>query len=750
MDGLGEDRTGAGPPAQLGHESRPSWSAQSDVIARRIGFVFVGAGATGLLSMLFPPSRYGSVPLTAVAAVTALGVGTALLLGRVRAGSVVATQAVLAFATLLVSVSVYASGAPSSGAMFFYLWATPYAFALFTRAQASIQTLWMAVCAAVVLVIQMQIHPGIGTPADLAGMWFLAVATVIAVGTLVRGLSRSLRDVDRRFHRAFQDSRVGAAFVSTDGRWLDVNDALCRMLGREPAELLGTPLVSLTIPEDRGSTTQAIGLATKGFTTYEKRYLRPDGAVVWVEVSASLITPEIGAPYLFAQYRDLTAHRHDRDTLAYQAVHDPLTGLFNRTLLLDRLQTALARGDQVAVILLDLDGFKVVNDSLGHHAGDGVLTALAPRLEAATQPTDTLARLGGDEFVVLCERLAGPLDAVDRAARLAAAVTEPFELDGGRHSVTASLGVAVSDGPADTATTLLRDADAAMYRAKAKGRGQVELFDHTMRDEAVARLQLEHDLRLAIDEEQFVLEYQPIVDTVTLAPVALEALIRWNHPTRGLLAPASFIPLAEETGLIDPIGDWVLDTACTQLAAWQESAGLRTLKVAVNVSPVQLASAGFAPRVARVLRRSRLTPGSLCLEITENVILATQAPAAALTALKALGTRIFLDDFGTGYSSLAYLTRFPIDTLKIDQAFIAALDGSAHSSAITKAIIALAHELDLGVVGEGVETTAQLEQLRRLHCPAIQGYVISRPIPAASVPAYLVQFRPQPALTGAA
>ncbi len=412
-------------------------------MAHAVGFAFVAAGVTGFVSLVFPAARFGSPVLAAAVATFAFTVGAGLLVVRRRGKSYGEGWYVLALATLTVSFAVYASGAPVSGAMCFYLWVVPYAFALSPK-RAAAQTAWMAACYGAVLMIQAHEHPTIGAKGELEGLWFISVVTVCAVGMLVRALSRSLRDADRHFHRAFQDSQIGAAFVSTDGRWLDVNPALLRLLGRDREEVLGMSLTEMTVPDDRDKTDEAVAAAANGPIEYEKRYSRPDGGIVWVEVSASLITPESGTPYLFSQYRDVTAHKLDRDALAHQAVHDPLTGLFNRTLLLDRLQLALAREEAVAVILLDLDGFKFVNDSIGHHAGDKILTELAPRLAAATAPGDTLARLGGDEFVVLCEGLKGRGDVHERARRLAPSVAAPIEISPGRqHKPTASLGVSL-------------------------------------------------------------------------------------------------------------------------------------------------------------------------------------------------------------------------------------------------------------------------------------------------------------------
>jgi diguanylate cyclase (GGDEF)-like protein/PAS domain S-box-containing protein len=734
--GLG--RAGGAP----GRYSEPSWSAQADLIARGIAVAFIAAAGTGLVSIAFPSAGFGSTLLETVVAALALVTGFALLRASSRVRLTGATPFILGFATALVSLGVYAGGAPASGALLFYLWVIPFAFALLSPAQAALQVGWMAACYGLVLVLQVHEHPGIGASAELEGLWVIVVVTGVAVGMLVRVLSRFLRDVDGRFHRAFRDSPIGAAFISTDGRWLEVNEALCAILARTREELVGTSLFEITAVEDRGTTVSAFARVVqgKGFVEYEKRYLRPDGDIVWVEASGAVITPESGAPYLFAQYRDITAHRRDRDALAHQAVHDPLTALFNRTLLLERLERALGRREPVAILLLDLDGFKTVNDSLGHHTGDEVLRGIAPRLAAAVAPGDTLARLGGDEFVVLCLGLTDPVEAVARARRLAAAVATPIELPTGSHTLSASIGVATSHGRPDTAATLLRDADAAMYRAKAKGRGRIELFDHTMRDEAQARLRLEQDIQVALAGAQFTVEYQPIVDIDTLEPVAFETLLRWDHPDRGRLAPETFIPLAEETGLITPIGDWVIATACAQLADWQASAPERVgLRMSVNVSPVQLSVDGFVRRVARIIRRSGITPGSLALEITESALLGDEAPAAALAELKALGVNIVLDDFGTGYASLAYLTRFPIDTLKIDETFIAPLDGSPQGATITRTILAIAHELGLDVIAEGVETRLQLEQLRALGCPHVQGQVIAYPFLAYDVPPYLAR-----------
>ena len=728
--------------ASAGAGSEPSWSAQSDFIARGMAVAFIVAGVAGFVSIAFPSARFGSPHLAECAAGVALLSGLVLLMVRSRVKLAGANRLILAFASVVVSLAVFAGGAPASGALLFYLWVIPFAFVLLSAAQAAIQVGWMGVCYALVLGLQVHEHPGIGATSELAGLWFIVVVTGLALGMLVRVLTRSLRDVDHRFGRAFEGSQIGAAFFSTEGQWLEVNAALCQILGRRPEDLIGTSLYEITAPEDHDATDAAFARAARGehVVEYEKRYLRPDGEIVWVAVSGSVITPEIGPPYMFGQYRDITTQRRDRVALAHQAAHDPLTALFNRTLLLERLERALTRHEAVAVLLLDLDGFKTVNDSLGHHTGDDVLRGIAPRLAAAVAPGDTLARLGGDEFVVLCVGLRAPQEAIDRARRLAAAVATPFELATGHHRLSVSIGVATSHGRPDTAATLLRDADAAMYRAKAAGGGRVELFDHTMRNEALEQLLLEQDIRVALDRGEFTLAYQPIVGIDAVRPVAFEALLRWDHPERGRLEPEAFMPLAEETGLIGPIGDWVIASACARLADWQTTApGQARLRMHVNLSPAQLSPEGFVDRVGRIIRRSRIAAGSLSLGISESALLGDEAPAAVLAALRTLGARIALDDFGTGYSSLLSLARFPIDALRIHRTFVAALDGTPGSATVTKAILAVARELALDVVAEGVDTDPQLERLRVLGCPQLQGRAISRPLLAAEVPAYLAR-----------
>jgi diguanylate cyclase (GGDEF)-like protein/PAS domain S-box-containing protein len=415
----------------------------------------------------------------------------------------------------------------------------------------------------------------------------------------------------------------------------------------------------------------------------------------------------------------------------HRALHDPLTGLPNRDLFADRLALTLARarrgGPLPAVLIADLDQFKLVNDSLGHHAGDELLRAVAPRFAAAVRETDTVARFGGDEFVVLSDGVGSEQQALALAQRLASVLDDPIEVAGGPVFVSASFGVAAAVATSDAAG-LLRDADAALYRAKARGRGRCELFDAPMRAQAMARLEIETGLRVALGGDQLALHYQPVVDLRSGATLALEALMRWRHPVRGAVSPGEFIPVAEEAGLIVPLGRWALHEACRHAAAL----GPDGPPVSVNLSARQLAFPGVVGEVAVVLDRTGLAPERLWLELTETALFEeADAPLSVLHELKALGIALVLDDFGTGYSSLAYLQRFPLDALKIDRAFVAEMTEDERASALVVAIATMARSLGLTVVPEGIETEAQRDALLELGCRYGQGFLFGRPEPAS-------------------
>ena len=426
------------------------------------------------------------------------------------------------------------------------------------------------------------------------------------------------------------------------------------------------------------------------------------------------------------------------DAIRDRAVHDPLTGLPNRVLFVDRLEHALARigrqDSQAAILFLDLDHFKLVNDSLGHHVGDELLTAAAPRLRQALRSSDTVARFGGDEFGILLEDIASERDAIETAERIAAIFARPFVLSGSEHFVTTSIGIALARG-GERADELIRDADAAMYRAKERGRARYEVFDEGMRGRAIERLRVENDLRRALERGELRLEYQPVVSLRNFSLVGVEALLRWRHPERGEIPPSEFIPIAEENGLIEPIGRWVLEQACRQAAQWYHARpDAAPLTMSVNLSAVQVTRRSLPDVVASVLRSTGLDPACLSLEITETVMVRdAEGLGEVLNALKALGVRLVLDDFGTGYSSLSYLTRLPLDVLKVDRSFVDGLGSESRDTAITETIIAMSRALSLDVVAEGVETAQHVRELSRLGCGLAQGFHFSRAVPAEEI-----------------
>ncbi len=423
--------------------------------------------------------------------------------------------------------------------------------------------------------------------------------------------------------------------------------------------------------------------------------------------------------------------------LAYHALHDPLTTLPNRTLFLDRLGHALARahrtGDWIAVLFLDLDRFKTINDSLGHETGDLLLVEVAERLRTLIRPADTIARFGGDEFMVLCEDIASERDAIALAERLTTGTVEPFTIDDQEIFLGMSAGIAFSRGGDTNAEEMIRNADQTMYHAKAHG-SPFALFDEEMHARAVRKLKTENELHRAVDRGELTLHYQPQLSLDGGQMMGVEALVRWRHPGRGLLAPEHFIELAEETGLIIPIGAWVLEQACRQLSAWD--AENAPLLMAVNLSPRQLMDPSLVEMVEKSLHSSGLDAGHLCLEITESTVASDPARALeVLGALKGLGVTLGIDDFGTGQSSLAALDSYPVDILKVDRSLVARLGADAKRVRMLSAVVGLAHALDLFAVAEGVETEAQLDELRDVDCDAAQGYLFSRPKPPEQISA---------------
>ena len=474
----------------------------------------------------------------------------------------------------------------------------------------------------------------------------------------------------------------------------------------------------------------------------EYRIVRPDGAERWVEDRARTINgPDGKAVRIDGVISDISDRKLHAERIAYQANHDALTGLPNRILLNDRISQALAqacRSDQhVAILFLDLDGFKFVNDSYGHAFGDALLRTVAARLEVVTRESDTVARLGGDEFVILLPSLARSEDAVQVAEKVLQAFSVQISQDGRELHLSASIGISVFPQDGDRSDLLLQHADVAMYRAKANGRNGFKAYSVEMGVQAQDRMEIESALRVALERRQLELHYQPQVDGASGRIVGVEALLRWHHPTLGMVAPSRFIPVAEETGLIIPIGEWVLRTSAAQAKAWHAS-GHTELCVAVNMSAKQFQQQDVPALVRDVLDRTGLPAQCLELELTESVLMqCTDAAVQTMRQIKALGVRLALDDFGTGYSSLSYLKRFPIDVLKIDQSFTFEVTSDDGAASITRAIIAMARSLNMTTVAEGVETREQLEFLGMLGCDVMQGYHISRPVPASQITAML-------------
>jgi diguanylate cyclase (GGDEF)-like protein/PAS domain S-box-containing protein len=544
---------------------------------------------------------------------------------------------------------------------------------------------------------------------------------------------------EAEFRMLAEHSGDALARHDREGRFLYASPATEAMLGYRPDEMVGRTLwdLGLVHPEDAGVARSLGGsvLTAEGATTTGSwRVVRPDGSIRWVETAVRSVPDHVGdAHQVVTVTRDVTERKDAEARLAHQARHDTLTGLPNRALFLDRLEQALRRSDRngsrVAVLFVDLDRFKLINDSFGHAAGDRVLCDVAARLRPALRPADTIARFGGDELTVLCEDVDGEAGARAIARRIAALFEEPFLVEDGEAFLQASIGIAIA-GDNTAPEDLIRDADAAMYRAKEGGRAAVEVFDEAMRRDARERVATESALRRAIARDELCIHVQPVVGLRDDRIHGFEALVRWQHPERGLVPPGDFIPLAEETGLIVPIGNFVVREVCRTLARWREEAGAPWVQCSVNLSVRHLQQPDLVETVATALERYGVRADRLVLEITESAVMENgSGTVETLEALKALGVRLALDDFGTGYSSLAHLHRFPLDVLKIDRSFTAALDEDHQGASIAGAIVSLAQALGLATVAEGIEDGAQLRQLERLGCTFGQGFHFSRPRP---------------------
>jgi diguanylate cyclase (GGDEF)-like protein/PAS domain S-box-containing protein len=538
----------------------------------------------------------------------------------------------------------------------------------------------------------------------------------------------------RRFHASFELLPIGAAHAATDGRFLYANPALCAMLGYERDQCMALLLQTLVHSDDATTLNMAIALHAKRLSdfrqTHELRLRRKDDSVFWASVTLSLIQ-DAHAPYFLVVVENIGTNKPTEQRLAHRAYHDSLTGLPNRALFHEHLKQILPSSRRqdgfVAVLFIDLDHFKVVNDTMGHAAGDSLLQQAAARIDACTREADTVGRIGGDEFGAILTGLASAGDAGVIADKIMASLAEPFQIDGRDAFVTASIGVTLCPTDSDDPDTLLRNADTAMYRAIELGRNNYQFFTAEMNHLMVKRASLENGLHKALERKELFLQYQPQCDLRSGRIVGVEALMRWRHPEMGIVSPGDFIPVAEASGLIVAMGEWAIREACAQNKAWQD-AGLPPVVVAVNMSARQFRQPDVSAVVQRALRESGLDGRYLELELTESLVMDNaEALIATMRELKSLGVRLSIDDFGTGYSNLGYLKRFPLDALKIDRSFVSGI-GTDDDGAIAATVVTLGHSLGLHVVAEGVETEVEMEFLRDMGCDIMQGYLIGKPM----------------------
>ncbi|PKW27269.1 putative bifunctional diguanylate cyclase/phosphodiesterase [Phycicoccus duodecadis] len=552
---------------------------------------------------------------------------------------------------------------------------------------------------------------------------------------------------ERRLLALVQNSADLVVLVEPDGTASFVTPSAATMLGRHPEAHTGRPLGHL-LGEGAVEVLRMVGIGRQGDQTVRVRLVHQDGRDLVAEGTLTNLLDEPAVAAWVLTLRDVTDQHSLAEELAHQAFHDSLTGLANRALFCDRLDHALRRqgGGTAAVLFWDLDDFKLVNDTRGHSVGDRLLVVVADRLRGAVRPSDTVARLGGDEFAVLMEDVDESW-AVTVAERVLEALAEPVEIDGTVWTVRASVGVTTSRTGEASGEEMLRDADIAMYWAKEHGKSSVSVYDTARQAASLEVMALQNELQRAIDGGELVLHFQPTIDLASRTVTGFEALVRWQHPERGLVGPAEFIPMAERSGLVVPLGSWVLREACRAAVTMGE--GDDAPSMGVNVSSQQLVRPGFVEEVARVLRESGLRSQRLVLEVTESVLLDDfEAAERALNGLRAIGVSIAIDDFGTGYSSLSYLSQLPVDILKVDKSFIDRVCAEDHSASVTLAILEMSRSLRLQTVAEGVETLEQAAWLEERACGRGQGFLWSRPVPLADARALLLRPLEDPADVG--
>ena len=750
-----DSRSQAAAPAELALSAEETRELARLAVAMAVVVAFFAlAGAAIVIETGDPASLVGALIMSGLA-VTLIHARLQLLKGRPRRA--VALLVISVLAAVLVSAPI-PPPVPALAAAPIMAVAFALSFLDGRPLKAALIAAWVVAIVVAIITEFTPVSPDL-PPEIAAALRVLGFAAVVGLVALVlfrhrrrlqgavteaQTSSAALRDSEERYRTVVESVREVIFRVDSEGRWELLNQAWEELTGHPVATSIGRPTMAFIHPDDRERNTYLSGPfeGRAGKFNRELRLVGRDGRDIWVEAHARPIHDDAGRfSGMSGTLTDITERRVLQERLVTQAFHDDLTGLPNRALFKDRVEHALTRRSPgrrlVGLLFLDLDRFKTVNDSLGHTVGDGLLVAIAERLDAALRPEDTIARLGGDEFAILLEDVSTPKEVLELAEAISATFDAPFRADEREIAIRCSIGVVVAASDHSTADDLLRDADVAMYRAKVSGRGSYALFEPSMQAEVAARLELESDLREAIANDNLTLAYQPIVELRDGHIVGVEALARWSHPQRGQVPPSVFIPTAEDSGLIVPLGAWVLRRACLDLADLRRGGGAAAdLRLSVNLSPGQLHDRGIVDKVLGALWEAGLPPDALGIEITEGLVLDVgEEGLGYLRKLRGAGCGVSFDDFGTGFSSLGNLRSLPIDGLKIDVSFVAAMLGGGVDAAVVEAVVRLGAALGVAVVAEGVEDAATARRLVELGCPFGQGYYFGRPEPVAALAA---------------